>query len=331
MRLKGIYLTTSFFVYSLGISQDTHNSAPEAPLELAQTPSSQIKAPCDLKKIAENKELPKIKIIGELHSSLESQNIHETLIKEARRGKSIVGLEGVLYSKPDEILRDHILSITHKEPKLGDRNVFFGIEEEMPFCLTILFKAHSEAKKHKSQGNINGLSNLILKSKKDLNRYPFMREAFEKFKEQEKTLGFPHHSKLFIDYLSNNFFQYARESEKSLENKTKEMIQEFPQALEAFTLSTIQTIKSKKDKAPQYLPSDLEDLALNYFKSGNDDQVKKRITLEWRNLLFARNIFKAYCAALEKKSPPKSFQVVVGKAHVPGLEKIINDNLNLNH
>lgn len=331
MRLKGIFLTTSFFVYSLGISQDAHHSAPEAPMDLAQVTSPQIKAPCDLKKITEGKELPQIKIYGELHSSVESLNLHESMIHEARSGKAMVGLEGVLYSNPEGILRDHIRSITHKEPQIGDQNNFFGIEEEMPYCLSILFKTHSEAKKYKKQSNINGLSGLMLKSKKDLNRYPFMREAFEKFKAQETAQGFPHHSKLFISYLSNNFFPHNRDSEKNLETQLKEMTQEFPDALEAFTLSTIETIKSKKEKAPQHLPSDVKEIALNYFKSGNDDQVKKTLVLEWRNLLFAQNILKAYCAALKKKNPPKSFQVVVGKGHIPGLENLLKESIQSNH
>lgn len=331
MRLKGIFLTTSFFVFSLGISQDAHRPAAEAPLDLAQGTSPLIKAPCDLKKIAAGKVLPQLKLYGELHSSLESQNLHEIMIHEARSGRSIVGLEGVLNSNSAGILRDHIHSITHKAPQIGDENNFFGIEEEMSYCLSILFKTHSEAKKYKNQSNITGLSALMLKSKKDLNRYPFMKEAFEKFKAQETAQGFPHHSKVFINYLSNNFFPHNRDSEKNLEIQLKEMTQEFPEALEAFILSTIETIKSKKNKAPQHLPSDVKEIALNYFKSGNDDQVKKTLVLEWRNLLFAQNILKAYCSALKKKIPPKSFQVIVGKGHLPGLEKILKESIQSHH
>jgi hypothetical protein len=331
MRLKGIFLATSFFVYSQGISQNAHNSIPEAPLELPQVTSPQIKAPCDLKEIAAGKVVPQLKLYGELHSSLESQDLHEIMIHEARSGRSIVGLEGVLNSNSAGILRDHIRSITHKAPQIGDENNFFGIEEEMSYCLSILFKTHSEAKKHKKQSNITGLSALMLKSKKDVNQFPFLKEAFEKFKAQETAQGFPHHSKVFINYLSNKFFSQTRDSEKNIETQLKEMTQEFPDALEAFILSTIETIKSKKNKAPPYLPSDLKEIALNYFKSGNDDQVKKTIVLEWRNFLFAQNILKAYCAALKKKIPPKSFQVIVGKGHLPGLEKILKESIHSSH
>lgn len=331
MRTKEIFLTTSLFVYSLGVSQNAHNSTPEALLELPQVTSPQIKAPCDLKKITEGKVVPQLKLYGELHSSLESQNLHEIMIHEARSGRSIVGLEGVLNSNSAGRVRDHIRSITHREPQIGDENNFFGIEDEIPYCMSILFKTHIEAKEYKNQSNITGLSALMLKSKKDVNHYPFLKEAFEKFKAQERSQGFPHHSKVFINYLSNDFFPHNRDSEKNHETQLKEMTQEFPDALEAFTLSAIETIKSKKNKSPQYLPSDLKETALNYFKSGNAEQAKKKILLEWRNILFARNILKAYCVALKKKNPPKSFQVVVGRGHLPGLEKILKESVQSNH
>lgn len=331
MRLKGIFLATCLFVYSLGISQNAHNSAPESPMDLPQLTSPQIKAPCDLKKITEGKVVPQIKLYGELHSSLESQNLHEIMIHEARSGISIVGLEGVLNSNSPGRVRDHIRSITHREPQIGDENNFFGIEEEMSYCLSILFKTHIEAKEYKNQSNITGLSALMLKSKKDVNHYPFLKEAFEKFKAQETAQGFPHQSKVFINYLSNDFFPHNRNSEKNLETQLKEMTKEFPEALEAFILSTIEIIKSKKDKAPQHLPSDVKEIALNYFKSGNDDQVKKTLVLEWRNLMFAQNILKAFCAFLKKKNPTKKFQVVVGRGHLPGLEKLLKESIQSNH
>jgi hypothetical protein len=319
MLLKKTILLSGFFLFFLSNGQTPHTLLKE---ELIITP--QVKAPCDLKKISEKKELPTIKIYGERHSSPESQKLNENLTLEARRGQCVVGLEGVLCSNSQHILKDYIFSVTHREPIPGDQNRFFGIEDEISYCLAILFKNHTEAKKYQQQGNLNALAKLISKIKKDLDRYPFLREAFENFKKQETDQGFPHRSKLFIKYLSNNFKEQPQESQKNIEKNLNEMLQELPQSLEAFTLSLIETLKSKKTS--RHVPANLEKLAQDYFKSGDDSLVKKTVALEWRNLIFAENILKQYCQALSKEKAPNSFDIVVGNLHVAGIEKLLKEN-----
>lgn len=321
MQLNKFLPALSVLVCFLSYSQSPHNTLKE---ELINTP--QIKAPCDLKKISEKKQLPIIKIYGEQHSSPESQRLNENLTLEARRGQCVVGLEGVLCSNSQHILKDYIFSVTHREPIPGDQNRFFGIEDEISYCLSLLFKNHIEAKNYQQQGNLHALWRLSSKNKKDLVRYPFFREAFENFKKQETAQGFPHHSKLFINFLSNNFKEHPQESQKNIDKKLNEMFQELPKSLEAFTLSMIETIKTKRQKVPQYVPANLEKIAQDFFKSGDASLVKKTVILEWRNLIFAENILKQYCHALSKEKVPNSFDIVVGNLHVSGIEKLLKEN-----
>ena len=301
MCLKRSLFVLNFLVFFSTFSQNSHTSSP--PEDLFTRP--RIEAPCDLKKISEKKELPSIKIHGEYHSSSESQKLHEDLTLEARSGQCVVGLEGVLCSNSQKILREHLLSVTRKEPLPGDENLFFGIEDEMAFSLAILFKTHSEAKKYQKTSNLNALSSLIVKTKKDINRYPFLREVFNNLKTQV--------------------------NKKNVEKKSTDILQEFPQDLEALILSMIQTIKSKNAKTPFHVPQELEQIALDYFKSGDDSSIKKTVVLEWRNLLFTENILKFYCQTIQRPKPPKNFEVVVGNAHVPGIEKLLKESIQLNH
>ena len=321
MHLKKLLLIFSIFWVFLSFSQSLHSPFSEEVLTVPQ-----IKAPCDLKKIAEKKQLPTIKIYGENHASSESKKLHEELTFEARRGECVVGLEGVLCSNSQHILRDYLLSVTRREPIPGDQNRFFGIEDEMAFCLAILLKNHNEAKKYQAQGNLDALSNLITKTKKDLNRYAFFREVFEKFKNKDTDQVSTRSQKFFINYLSDNLKNQPQEPLKDIEKKLNEMLQGLPQSLEALTLTMIDTIKSKKTKTSRYVPADLEKLVKDYFKSEDASLVTKTVTLEWRNFIFSENVLKAYCLALSKENTPKSFDVVVGKLHVPGIEKLLKEN-----
>jgi hypothetical protein len=319
-RVQWLALALLFLFSPLALAE-THESPGEKAKETARATwgdaRKKLAFPCDLTQF---KAAPKLTLSGENHADAYCRADRGRQLTRGAHGQCFVGVEGI--SCLDDAQVKNCLEI-HGVKATPDARVF-GYEDPFAYGLGLLlaqdleFHAALAKKDGKTLANakrgllIDGLTN------------PYLVEVFRKMSKKDRPFADPDAEKIAKVFETNLKSSLKGASDAlaglSADHPWNQKDQAYKKVVHAWTRAYVDMAETDAYRTSKLIPSNTRELVESHL-AGKDYVVPLEIfLLEWRNLFMAKNIAALYCEAAREG---KELHLIVGNAHVPGLEALL--------